>query len=197
LDYRAAIPVLLDWLPKITNRIVQETVVRVLSVPWAKPDAARPLIRLFIDLDDDPQPAPRWAIGNALEVVADDQVSDDLIDLAADRRYGTTRRMIVLAPRQDPESLRYRGSARLVQRRQRCRTGRPSPGRTAPTRNPHCHRTLHHPPPSLDPRRSTQSPHQNTQRSLNLLSAVHGTGPIPSTNWPQSPTRPGRPERSS
>jgi hypothetical protein len=40
--------------------------VRVLSVPWAKPDAARPLIRLFIDL-------------------------------AADRRYGTTRRMIVLA----------------------------------------------------------------------------------------------------
>jgi hypothetical protein len=97
LDYRAAIPVLLDWLPKITNRIVQETIVRVLSVPWAKPDAARPLIRLFIDLDDDPQPAPRWAIGNALEVVADDQVSDDLIDLAADRRYGTTRRMIVLA----------------------------------------------------------------------------------------------------
>jgi hypothetical protein len=79
LDYRAAIPVLLDWLPKITNRIVQETIVRALSVPWAKPDAARPLIRLFIDLDDDPQSALRWAIGNALDVVADEQVSDDLI----------------------------------------------------------------------------------------------------------------------
>jgi hypothetical protein len=65
--------------------------------PGAKPDAARPLIRLFIDLDDDPQSALRWAIGNALDVVADDQVSDDLIDLAADRRYGTARQMIVLA----------------------------------------------------------------------------------------------------
>ncbi|MGH3467692.1 MAG: HEAT repeat domain-containing protein, partial [Thermocrispum sp.] len=39
----------------------------------------------------------RWAIGNALEVVADDDVFEDLVELARDRRYGRAREMIVVA----------------------------------------------------------------------------------------------------
>ena len=40
LSYKRAIPVLLGWLPRLTNYYVKESVVRALSVPWAKPVAA-------------------------------------------------------------------------------------------------------------------------------------------------------------
>lgn len=94
--YRAAIPVLLKWLPHLKAIRLKEAVVRVLSVPWAKPEAARVLIREFqrFDFTDD---SYRWAVGNALEVVADLSVLDDLLKIAEDSRYGTARQMVVLA----------------------------------------------------------------------------------------------------
>ncbi|CRK57064.1 hypothetical protein [Alloactinosynnema sp. L-07] len=97
LDYHAAIPMLMEWLPQVTDRRVKESLVRALSVRWAKPQAAPLLISQFRDLDDDAQSGLRWAIGNALEVVADDSVCADLVELARDRRYGKAREMIVIA----------------------------------------------------------------------------------------------------
>jgi HEAT repeat protein len=97
LDYHAAIPMLMEWLPQATDRRVKESLVRALSVRWAKPQAAPLLISQFRDLDDDPQSGLRWAIGNALDVVADDSFCADLVELARDRRYGSAREMIVLA----------------------------------------------------------------------------------------------------
>lgn len=97
LDYQAAIPVLMAWLPRVSNRDVKEAIVRALSVPWAKPHAAPLLIAEFRTVDDDPRGALRWAIGNALEVVADRPHVDDLLSIAGDPRYGRTRQMIVLA----------------------------------------------------------------------------------------------------
>lgn len=41
-------------------------------------------------------PGYRWAVGNALEVVADDAVRRDMIELARDRSFGRDRQMIVL-----------------------------------------------------------------------------------------------------
>jgi HEAT repeat protein len=38
----------------------------------------------------------RWTVGNALDVLADDSVFDELAALARDRRYGKARQMIVL-----------------------------------------------------------------------------------------------------
>lgn len=97
--YRAAVPVLLRWLPRVTDRDVKESIVRALSVPWARPEAARPLIEEFRRVDSTVDPdgsGLRWTIGNALEVVGDDSVFDKLVDLARDRSYGIARQMVVL-----------------------------------------------------------------------------------------------------
>ena len=82
--YRAAVPVLLWWLPVMSDRRVKEELVRALSVPWARPVAALPLIAEFGRVDERVDPTGtglRWAIGNALSVVADDSVFDELVRL--------------------------------------------------------------------------------------------------------------------
>jgi len=96
LDYQTAIPILLAWLPKMQNLDVKQDIVRCLSVPYAKPLAAGPLIDEFRRAEDDSPTGLRWVIGNALEVVADDAVLDDMMELARDRRYGKAREMLVV-----------------------------------------------------------------------------------------------------
>jgi HEAT repeats len=95
LDYPAAIPILLAWLPKVQNLDVKQDIVRCLSVPYAKPVAAGPLIDEFRRAEEESPMGLRWVIGNALEVVGDDAVLDDMIELATDRRYGKAREMLV------------------------------------------------------------------------------------------------------
>lgn len=95
LDYHAAIPILLAWLPKVQNLDVKQDIVRCLSVPYAKPLAAGPLIDEFRRAEDESPTGLRWVIGNALEVVADDAVLTDMMELARDRRYGKAREMLV------------------------------------------------------------------------------------------------------
>lgn len=97
--YRAAVPVLLRWLPAVSDRQVKEDLVRALSVPWARPVAARPLIDEFERVDERVDPTGtglRWAIGSALSIVADDSVFDDLVRLVEDRSFGKARQMVVL-----------------------------------------------------------------------------------------------------
>lgn len=86
LDYPAAIPILLAWLPKIQDLDLKQDIVRCLSAPYAKPIAAPLLIDEFRNSQDERPMGLRWTIGNALEVVADDTVRDDMIELARDRR---------------------------------------------------------------------------------------------------------------
>jgi HEAT repeat protein len=97
LDYHAAVPILLDWLPRVSNRDVKEDIVRALSVKWAKPHAARALISEFHRAQDTSGDDIRWAIGNALEVVADDSVFDELVEIVQDRRCGRARQMVAVA----------------------------------------------------------------------------------------------------
>lgn len=97
LDFRKAIPLLLRWIPRITNVDVKESIVRTISVPFAKTLAARPLIEEFRSGNGGEGAALRWAIGNALDVFADDSVTDEMIELATNRDYGRAREMIVLA----------------------------------------------------------------------------------------------------
>jgi HEAT repeat protein len=97
--YRGAVPVLLRWLARATDSDVKENIVRALSVPWAGPAAARALIEEFRRVDTTATAGGtglRWAIGNALEVVGDDSVFDELVDLVRDRTYGKARQMVVL-----------------------------------------------------------------------------------------------------
>jgi hypothetical protein len=97
--YREAIPVLLDWLPRVTNVKAKGEIVRALSVPWAKPVATEPLIDEFRRLDVSADPTGtglRWTIGNALEVLFADANFEAFTELARDERYGKARQMVVL-----------------------------------------------------------------------------------------------------
>jgi hypothetical protein len=97
--YRAAVPVLVSWLPRVTTPSEKDAVVRALSVPWARPDALGAVIDEFRapPVPGDPQwELVRWAAGNAIDVLWDDARFDDLIELARDRRYGKAREMVVL-----------------------------------------------------------------------------------------------------
>ena len=95
LNYSRAIALLLDWLPRISDPDVKEDIVRTLSVPWARPVAALSLIAEFRRQD-----APgslKWAIGNALDVVADASVVTELVQIAREKQHGTARQMVVHA----------------------------------------------------------------------------------------------------
>lgn len=93
--YEAAIPVLIRWLPVIGDRSVKEDVIRTLSVPWARPDALKPLIEEFKKLPPEEEIGLRWVVGNALEITADDSVFEEVRDLATTPSYGRSREMVV------------------------------------------------------------------------------------------------------
>jgi hypothetical protein len=93
--YPQAVPALIRWLSRVRDPAVKEDIVRTLSVPWAK-DAAAPLLSEFERAEDDTGTGLRWAIGNALEVLASDEIADGMIKLATDRRYGEARQMVVV-----------------------------------------------------------------------------------------------------
>lgn len=97
IDYRVTIPLLLKWLPKVSNLDVKETLVRALTVKWAKPMAARPLIEEFRKAPEAEELGLKWAIGNALSEVADDSVFDDIVGLVRDKRHGRAREMLAVA----------------------------------------------------------------------------------------------------
>jgi hypothetical protein len=93
-EYRDAIPVLLQWLPKVTDKRVKEDILRTLSVAWAGQVVASVFLSEFQLCEDE---YLRWVIGNGLGATADESMLPDLIRLARDGRYGPSRTMIVLA----------------------------------------------------------------------------------------------------
>ncbi len=96
VHYERAVPILIAWLPLITDPGLKEAVVRALSVPWARPVAAQPLIAEFLKAPGQGS-GLKWAIGNALSVVADDSVFDNLAALVRDKRHGKAREMLAVA----------------------------------------------------------------------------------------------------
>jgi HEAT repeat protein len=97
MRYPDAIPILVRWLPRVKDPAVKEDIVRALSVPWARPAAASPLIHEFVKAPSDSELGLRWTIANALAVVADDSVFDDVVTLLRNPAYGRAREMLALA----------------------------------------------------------------------------------------------------
>ena len=94
-DYAAAAPILIRWLPRAQTPLIKERIVRSLTgEKAATPDALGPLVVEFRAASED-EWALRWAIGNALSTLADASIADDLIELAADRRHGKSREMLM------------------------------------------------------------------------------------------------------
>lgn len=124
-SYPEAIPVLLRFLCSEGFDLIKESIVRALTVKEARGIAARPLIEEFKRIDVPPKqprfegerdrygllireltPEERrlsslwhlkWAIGNALSVVADESVTDEIVDLLSDKAHGGTRSALVEA----------------------------------------------------------------------------------------------------
>ena len=94
--YRKAIPTLVAALLEVSETKTLMEVVRVLSVPWARPAATLPLIELFRSVEDDTGLGLRWAVGNALDVTWSDDHFDELVELARDGASGRSREMVVL-----------------------------------------------------------------------------------------------------
>jgi hypothetical protein len=102
VQYRTAVSVLVDWLRHLDDRVpsadrdkLREGLVRALTVPAARPAAAPLLIDEFRRADDPTGTGLGWTIGNALSVVADDSVFDDIASLVSDRSFGKARQMVV------------------------------------------------------------------------------------------------------
>ena len=94
-DYASAAPILIRWLPQARTPLIKERIVRSLTgESAAAPDALQPLVAEFRRAPDE-EWALKWAIGNALSTLADASIVDDLVELAADRRHGKGREMLM------------------------------------------------------------------------------------------------------
>ena len=96
-QYPSAIPVLIKHLKTPYHPKIREGIARALTVPEAKPRAAHALIEAFQHEPDGADSGVKWALANALTVVADDSVLDDLIALVQDKRHGASRTVLTLA----------------------------------------------------------------------------------------------------
>lgn len=96
---RRAVPILAAWLPRVDYPPLKRDIIATLGSPWAKPDAAAPLVEMFRQEhpDRDPKAGARWELGDALQRVADESVLDDLIAIAQDTRFGSERGLAVAA----------------------------------------------------------------------------------------------------
>lgn len=97
IDYQSAVPLLIEWLPRTGHRAVKEMLARALTVKWARPEAAQPLIAEFLLASETKEPGLKWAIGNALSVVADASVFDEIVELVRDKGHGRARQMLAVA----------------------------------------------------------------------------------------------------
>jgi hypothetical protein len=93
---RRAMPILLHYLPRLLDASARDAVVRALTDSWARPGAARPLVAEFRASRNEGTMV-RWTIGNALSVVATDDVLEDLVAILLERRYGKDREMFAVA----------------------------------------------------------------------------------------------------
>jgi len=94
-DYKAAIPLLLRWLPLVTETTVKDSIIRALSIPNAT-QAALPIIKEF-KATTGPVSNLKWTIANALAVIANDSVFKEIAELVRDKRNGKSREMFAVA----------------------------------------------------------------------------------------------------
>jgi|SRR5215831_3898119 len=96
-----AIPILVSSLPEVTDLWIKQGIVRALTVPEARGIANKPLLAQFLQpsIHDATGGAAslKWAIGNALAIIATDLDYPTLVDILRDPRHGKSREMVALA----------------------------------------------------------------------------------------------------
>lgn len=87
----AIAPVLIMALAEVETATVREIIVRALTDPAARGLAAEPLIRELGRAKEEKDELLAWAIGNALCQVADESISDDILEALRDPTLGSAR----------------------------------------------------------------------------------------------------------
>lgn len=102
--YDDAVPVLVDWLAHLDERVpyeyrarIEEPLVRALIVPAARKTAPPVLIERFKLPETEPRRSVRWVIGHALETLAGDEYFSELEALARNWTYGRDREAMLRA----------------------------------------------------------------------------------------------------
>lgn len=93
-EYRAILPILLNWLPRVEDPYLKTAMLHALATRWAAPTA---LHALFNEYRNATSESIRSIAGDAIRVLASEAVGSEVIELALDRRYGAARRPLVEA----------------------------------------------------------------------------------------------------
>lgn len=93
-DERAAMPILLELLPRLTDPRLVAAVAAHLRRPWARPAAFGKLVDAFRRWAPDDRDAG-WQLGDALASAAQREDLPILLSLVSDVQYGEARQMIV------------------------------------------------------------------------------------------------------
>ncbi|MBI1925246.1 HEAT repeat domain-containing protein [Candidatus Poribacteria bacterium] len=99
-SYTPAIPILMKHLKIPYHPKIKEGIVRALTVKEARGVAGPLLVEEFLNISSQNTMVEqdfKWVIGNALSVVADDEVFEEMVELVKDKGHGTAREMVVLA----------------------------------------------------------------------------------------------------
>ena len=96
-DERAAMPVLLQLLPDLTDPAVVGSLAGHLRRPWARPHAFQPLLAAYRRFGGEDAKAAGWHLADALSNAATASDLAVLLELAQDTRLGKSRQMLVHA----------------------------------------------------------------------------------------------------
>jgi HEAT repeat protein len=89
-----AVPILIEWLPRIDDRRAKSEVVALLGEKWAQPEGKQALLEEFdrIRPEDDPDPdSTRFRLVSKLAALAKDSDADFFVRVASDPVNGSAR----------------------------------------------------------------------------------------------------------
>lgn len=89
--YKDLVPILLKYLQEFDDETDKEFIVRCLGVKGFKM-ASKPLIQEFYRSDNS---LYKWAIGNTLSIIQDENSLPDLLRIVQEKQHGIARQMIV------------------------------------------------------------------------------------------------------
>jgi hypothetical protein len=96
-SYSAAIPVLLKYLQIARHPVLREGIARALTVREARGIAGPAILGELKQRGEESPNQARWALANALTVVADASMADEIETLIRDARYNDVRDPLKLA----------------------------------------------------------------------------------------------------
>ena len=91
-DAKAAYPVLLEWLPRVSSPRLRSTIASRLRQTGKSSRTARALLQAYAAETDE---TARWELGDAIARSATRAELDSIVEHAADPRGGTGRQMLV------------------------------------------------------------------------------------------------------